>query len=104
MRLNLFLKSCSVSVSYRYYAVQITYATKFHSIGDLNSQNRHDACTSIVSCDVCSCREVIETEREIRKKEEREDIKIEIRPSQLQTAITFDRKFQLKRAIRPSLR
>jgi hypothetical protein len=38
-------------------------------------------------------REVRETEREIRKKEEREEIKTEIQLSQFQTAITFDRKF-----------
>jgi hypothetical protein len=40
-----------------------------------------------------------------RKKKERtyqiEEIKIEIRPSQLQTAITFDRKLRLRRATRP---
>jgi hypothetical protein len=41
-------------------------------------------------------------ERE-KKKEIREtkEIKIEIRPSQLQTVITFDRKLQLKCVMRP---
>jgi hypothetical protein len=40
-------------------------------------------------------------EKEQRKKRDRRKIKTEIRPSQLQTAITFDRKLRLKRAIRP---
>jgi hypothetical protein len=43
---------------------------------------------------------VREKEGERRKKEEREEIKIKIRPSQLQTAITFDRKLRLKRVTR----
>jgi hypothetical protein len=45
-----------------------------------------------------------ERDRERKKKEERreiEEIKIEIRPSQLQTVIIFYRKFQLRRSMRP---
>jgi hypothetical protein len=42
-------------------------------------------------------------EKEERKKKERrreiEEIKIKIRPSQLQTAIIFDRKLRLRRAM-----
>jgi hypothetical protein len=41
----------------------------------------------------------LETEREII--DQIEEIKIKIRPSQLQTAITFDRKLQLRHAMRP---
>jgi hypothetical protein len=40
-------------------------------------------------------------EREIRKKEESERIKIKNRPSQLQMVITFDWKFRLRRSTRP---
>jgi hypothetical protein len=40
-----------------------------------------------------------ETERE--RRDQIEEIKIEIRPSQLQTAIPFDRKLRLRRATRP---
>jgi hypothetical protein len=36
-----------------------------------------------------------------KKKEERKKIKIKIRPSQFQTAITFDGKLRLRRATRP---
>jgi hypothetical protein len=43
-------------------------------------------------------------DRERKKKEIRdqiEEIQIEIQSSQLQTSITFDRKFRLRRATRP---
>jgi hypothetical protein len=39
-------------------------------------------------------------ERNKKQRRETEEIKIEIRPSQLQTAITFDRKLRLRRAMR----
>jgi hypothetical protein len=41
----------------------------------------------------------LETEREIR--DQIEEIKIKIRPSQLQTAITFDRKLRLRHVMQP---
>jgi hypothetical protein len=40
-------------------------------------------------------------EKEQRKKRDKRKIKTEIHPSQLQTAITFDRKLRLRRAIWP---
>jgi hypothetical protein len=44
-----------------------------------------------------------ETEERKKREERREpvEIKIEIRPSQLQMIITFDRKLQLRRSTRP---